>query len=167
MKAETQIEIYRFGRYVNRVEDKREVVRKWIIANCPYYEGGDVSIPPTTSYEECMRIAEDKDFAFRRVGVEDKKPAHVTMARLDKILSSVKIQDVAARMVEVTKRGNNYILNCPFCGAEKVMYISPKHQIYKCFGCGKTGNVINFVMEITGKSYEQALKYIETNFVIE
>lgn len=163
MKAETQIEIYRSGIYINRVENNREVVRKWIIDNCPYSKGENVGIPPTASYRECMRIAKNKDFAFRMVVVEDKIP----LARLEKILSSVKIEDVAAGMTELTKRGRNYILNCPFCGAGKVMYISPKYQIYKCFACGKTGNVINFVMETKGKSYEQALRYIEENFLIE
>lgn len=89
------------------------------------------------------------------------------LVRLERILSSVKIEDVAAKMVKLTKRGSNYFLNCPFCGAKVAMYISPKHQIYKCFVCGKTGGVINFVMEIKGMSYEQALKYLEDNFIIE
>lgn len=145
-----KIEIYRYGNYINSV-DSKEALRTWLMDNV-HYEGGEGVIPPTTTLERCIKIASLKNYSFKNDESND---------RIDKILDKVKIEEVAARFVELKRRGNNYVFDCPFCEGHQSGYISPKHQIYKCFVCGKTGNVVNFVMDIKKITFTDAETYLE------
>lgn len=166
---ETKIEIYRWGRYVNSVADSKSILRQWIIDNCPYYDEGGLTIPENKSYEQVVAIAEARHFAFRRVGATAEsryKQNNGTMVGLSKLFDNIRIEDVAATFGELKKRGANYVMElCPFCGAKAVMAISPKYQMYKCFGCGKTGTIVQLVMEIKNLSFNKAIEYLETNFL--
>ena len=151
-----RIEIYRFGNYINAV-DSKDALHLWLLDNLPY-DKSDGIVPPTTPLDVCMTMAGKMHFAFKvDNGIE----------RIDRILDAVKIEDVAKEFVTLKKRGENYIFDCPFCGGTFTGYISIEHQIYKCFACGKTGNVVNFVMEIKNIPYEEALKYLEKTYKIK
>ena len=62
----------------------------------------------------------------------------------------------------------NFIGNCPFHNEKTPSFtVSPSKGIYKCFGCGKGGNSINFIMEIEHFSYPDALRYVAKKYNIE
>ena len=87
---------------------------------------------------------------------------------IDKIFEAAKIEEVVSDFVELKKRGVNYLGRCPFHNEKTPSFtVSPTKGIYKCFGCGKGGNVVNFIMEIEHYNYPEALKYIANKYSIE
>ena len=87
---------------------------------------------------------------------------------IDKIFEAAKIEEVIGDFVELKKRGVNYLGRCPFHNEKTPSFtVSPTKGIYKCFGCGKGGNVVNFIMEIEHYNYPEALKYIANKYSIE
>jgi DNA primase len=70
--------------------------------------------------------------------------------------------------VKLKKRGTNYIGVCPFHNEKSPSFtVSPVKEIYKCFGCGKSGNTITFLMEHEKYNYVEALKWLATRYNIE
>ena len=88
---------------------------------------------------------------------------------VDKIFESIKIEEVIADYLpDLKKRGTNYWACCPFHNEKTPSFsVSPSKGIYKCFGCGAGGNAVNFVMEIGGFSYPEALKELGSKYNIE
>ncbi len=87
---------------------------------------------------------------------------------IDRIFETVRIEEVVGDFVQLKKRGVNYIGLCPFHNEKTPSFnVSPTRNIYKCFGCGKGGNAVNFVMEHEHYSYPEALKYLATKYNIE
>ena len=87
---------------------------------------------------------------------------------IDKIFEAAKIEEIIGDFVELKKRGVNYLGRCPFHNEKTPSFtVSPTKGIYKCFGCGKGGNVVNFIMEIEHYNYPEALKYIANKYNIE
>ncbi|MCH4895273.1 DNA primase [Marinilabiliaceae bacterium JC040] len=87
---------------------------------------------------------------------------------VQKIFESAEIREVVSDFVTLKKRGVNYIGLCPFHNEKTPSFIvSPSKGIYKCFGCGKGGNAVNFVMEVEQLSYVEALKYLAKKYNIE
>ena len=87
---------------------------------------------------------------------------------VDRILDTAQIADVVGDFVTLKKRGANYIACCPFHNEKTPsFYVSPAKGIYKCFGCGKSGTAIGFVMEHESLSYVEALKYLARKYHIE
>lgn len=89
---------------------------------------------------------------------------------IDEIFDAAIIEDVVGEFVPLKKRGANYLGNCPFHNEKSPSFtVSPAKGIYKCFGCGKAGNSINFIMEHEHYSYPEALKFLANkyNIVIE
>ncbi len=87
---------------------------------------------------------------------------------VDKILDAAQIVDVVADFVPLKKRGANYTACCPFHNEKTPsFYVSPSKGIYKCFGCGKAGSAVGFVMEHESLSYTEALKYLARKYHIE
>ena len=85
-----------------------------------------------------------------------------------KILDSAQIVDVVEDFVSLRRRGANFIACCPFHNEKTPsFYVSPSKGIYKCFGCGKSGTAVGFVMEHEGLSYAEALKYLAKKYGIE
>jgi DNA primase len=67
---------------------------------------------------------------------------------IQQILNTARIEEVVGDYVTLKKRGINMIGNCPFHDEKTPSFtVSPAKGIYKCFGCGKAGNVTKFVME--------------------
>ena len=87
---------------------------------------------------------------------------------IDRITESAQIQDVVGDFVTLKKRGVNLLGLCPFHGEKTPSFIvSPAKGIFKCFGCGKGGNSVHFIMEHEQISYYDALKYLARKYHIE
>ena len=84
------------------------------------------------------------------------------------ILDTAKIEDVVGDYVTLKRRGANYVACCPFHNEKPPsFYVSPSKGIYKCFGCGKSGTAVGFVMEEEHCSYVEALRYLAKKYHIE
>ena len=84
------------------------------------------------------------------------------------ILDTAKIEDVVGDYVTLKRRGANYVACCPFHNEKTPsFYVSPSKGIYKCFGCGKSGTAVGFVMEEEHCSYVEALRYLAKKYHIE
>ena len=69
------------------------------------------------------------------------------------------IVDVISSYIRIQKRGNNYVGLCPFHNEKTPSFVvSGTKQLYTCFGCGASGNVIGFVMKYENYSFQEALK---------
>ncbi len=78
------------------------------------------------------------------------------------------IAEVISEFVTLRRRGINLIGLCPFHNEKTPSFtVSPAKGIFKCFGCGKGGNVVNFVMEHESLSYPEALKWLARKYNIE
>jgi DNA primase len=87
---------------------------------------------------------------------------------IDRILDAAQIIDVVQEFVPLKKRGVNYLGLCPFHNEKTPSFtVSPAKEIFKCFGCGKAGNSVNFIMEHEHLSYPEALKYLARKYHIE
>ena len=85
-----------------------------------------------------------------------------------KILDTAQIVDVVEDFVSLKRRGANYVACCPFHNEKTPsFYVSPSKGIFKCFGCGKSGTAVGFVMEHDNLSYSEALKYLAKKYGIE
>lgn len=92
----------------------------------------------------------------------------IPLDTVDKILDSAQIVDVISDFVSLKRRGANYIACCPFHNEKTPsFYVSPAKGIYKCFGCGKSGTAVGFVMEHESMTYVEALKYLARKYGIE
>ena len=87
---------------------------------------------------------------------------------IQQILSRIDIIDVINGFVRLKKRGVNYIGNCPFHNEKTPSFtVSPTKEIYKCFGCGKSGNTIGFVMEHEKLTYVETLRWLAQKYGVE
>lgn len=87
---------------------------------------------------------------------------------IEQIKSRLDIVDVVGDFVKLKKRGTSYLGLCPFHNEKTPSFtVSPAKEIYKCFGCGKSGNAISFLMEHEKYSYAEALKWLAGRYNIE
>lgn len=87
---------------------------------------------------------------------------------IEQIKSRIDIIDVIGEYVKLKKRGANYLGNCPFHNEKTPSFtVSPTKEIYKCFGCGKSGNTITFLMEHDKLSYVESLKWLAKRYNLE
>ncbi len=87
---------------------------------------------------------------------------------IDRILDAAQIVEVIGDFVALKRRGANYMACCPFHHEKTPSFsVSPTKGIYKCFGCGKAGNVVSFIMEHEQLAYVEALKYLGRKYSIE
>ncbi len=92
----------------------------------------------------------------------------ITQDTIAKIKDESDIIDVLGDFITLKKAGTNYKANCPFHNEKSPSFVvSPSKGIYKCFGCGKSGNSIGFVMEHESLNYVEALKYLAKKYSIE
>jgi DNA primase len=86
---------------------------------------------------------------------------------IEQIIYYARIDEVVGDFVPLKKRGSNLWGCCPFHNEKTPSFsVSPSKGIYKCFGCGKAGNAINFVMEVDKKTYPEALRYLAKKYNI-
>jgi DNA primase len=87
---------------------------------------------------------------------------------IEKILDAAQIVDVIQEFVPLKKRGANYLGLCPFHNEKTPSFtVSPSKEIFKCFGCGKVGNAVNFIIEHEHLTYPEALKYLAKKYHVE
>ena len=87
---------------------------------------------------------------------------------IDNIFETALIEEVVGDFVSLKKRGANLIGVCPFHNEKTPSFtVSPAKGIYKCFGCGKGGNSVNFIMEHEQYNYPQALRFLAKKYNIE
>jgi len=87
---------------------------------------------------------------------------------VDKIVETARVEEVVGDFITLKKRGANLLGLCPFHGEKSPSFtVSPSKGIYKCFGCGKAGNSVNFIMEHESLSYPEALRYLAAKYNIE
>jgi DNA primase len=92
----------------------------------------------------------------------------ISKTTISKILDSAQIVDVISDFVSLRRRGANYTACCPFHNEKTPSFsVSPSKGIFKCFGCGKAGNAVNFVMEHEHLSYVEALRFLGRKYGIE
>lgn len=92
----------------------------------------------------------------------------ITPSSIEQIKSRIDIIDVIGEYIKLKKRGVNYLGNCPFHNEKTPSFtVSPSKEIYKCFGCGKSGNTITFLMEHDKLSYVEALRWLAKRYNIE
>ncbi|HEX8356840.1 MAG TPA: DNA primase, partial [Segetibacter sp.] len=92
----------------------------------------------------------------------------ITQQTIQQITNRIDIIEIVGEFVKLKKRGANYLGNCPFHNEKSPSFtVSPGKEIYKCFGCGKSGNAIGFIMEHEKYSYVEALKWIAKRYNIE
>lgn len=84
------------------------------------------------------------------------------------ILGKADVVDVISEFINLKKRGVNYLGLCPFHNEKTGSFtVSPAKQIYKCFGCGKSGNAVTFLMDHEKWSYPEALRWLAKRYGIE
>ena len=87
---------------------------------------------------------------------------------IERIKQSADIADVIGDYVSLKKKGANLWACCPFHGEKSPSFsVSPAKGIYKCFGCGKAGDSIRFIMDIEGLGYGEALRHLAKKYGIE
>lgn len=87
---------------------------------------------------------------------------------IDKVLDAAQIVDVISDFVALKRRGANYTACCPFHNEKTPSFsVSPSKGIFKCFGCGKAGNAVNFVMEHEQLTYVEAIRFLGKKYGIE
>ncbi len=92
----------------------------------------------------------------------------ISQNTIQQILGRIDIIDVVGGFVKLKKRGTNYLGLCPFHNEKTPSFtVSPSKEIYKCFGCGRSGNTISFLMEHEKYSYVEALKWLANKYGIE
>lgn len=92
----------------------------------------------------------------------------ISKQTIDEITSRISLLDVVGEFVKLRKRGTSYLGLCPFHNEKTPSFtVSPAKEVYKCFGCGKSGNAITFLMEHEKYSYVEALRWLANRYNIE
>ena len=92
----------------------------------------------------------------------------ITQNTIQQILSRIDIVEIVGSFVKLKKRGTNYIGLCPFHNEKSPSFtVSAAKEIYKCFGCGRSGNSISFLMEAEKYSYAEALRWLAAKYNVE
>jgi DNA primase len=92
----------------------------------------------------------------------------ISQQTIQEIQSRIDIMDVVGNFVKLKRRGTNYLGLCPFHNEKTPSFtVSPSKEIYKCFGCGKSGNAIGFIMDHEKFTYPEALKWLANRYNVE
>ncbi|WP_143310325.1 DNA primase [Chitinophaga vietnamensis] len=92
----------------------------------------------------------------------------ISQQSIQQILARIDIVEIVGSFVKLKKRGANYLGLCPFHNEKSPSFtVSPSKEIYKCFGCGASGNTISFIMEHEKYSYVEALRWLAQKYQVE
>ncbi len=92
----------------------------------------------------------------------------ITQDTIQQILSRIDIVEIVGGFVKLKKRGTSYLGLCPFHNEKTPSFtVSPAKEIYKCFGCGRSGNTISFLMEHEKYSYVESLRWLANKYNVE
>ncbi|MBF9239609.1 DNA primase [Hymenobacter sp. BT683] len=93
--------------------------------------------------------------------------ARIPKELVDHIIQTADIVEVVGDFVQLKRKGQNMWAPCPFHNEKSPSFsVNPAKSLYKCFGCGKAGGVVQFVMDVEGTSYVEALKYLAKKYAI-
>src|ERR1041384_7159992 len=91
----------------------------------------------------------------------------IAQASVQEVLNRADIVEIVGQFVRLKKRGSNYIANCPFHNEKTPSFsVSGTRGIYKCFGCGKGGNVVSFVQDHEKLTYPEAIRWLADYYKI-
>ncbi len=91
----------------------------------------------------------------------------VSKKSVDEVLSTAKVEEVVGDFVNLKRSGANMMGLCPFHNEKSPSFsVSPSKNIYKCFGCGKAGGPVQFIMEHESYSFLEAVKYLAKKYNI-
>src|SRR3954466_7708389 len=83
-------------------------------------------------------------------------------------MDTARVEDVVGEFVNLKKRGVNLLGLCPFHNEKTPSFnVNPVRNIYKCFGCGKAGNSVTFLMDHEHYTYPDALRHLAKKYNIE
>lgn len=92
----------------------------------------------------------------------------IAQESIQEVMNRADIIDVVGQFVRLKKRGTNHIANCPFHNEKTPsFYVSGAKGIYKCFGCGRGGNVVTFIQEHEKLTYPESIKWLASYYNIE
>jgi len=92
----------------------------------------------------------------------------ISQKSISEVLEIAKVEDIIDEFVSLKKRGVNLIGLCPFHNEKTPSFtVSPAKNMYKCFGCGKGGNTISFIMEHESYSFPEAIRYLAKKYSIQ
>ncbi|HEV8081734.1 MAG TPA: DNA primase [Chitinophagaceae bacterium] len=87
---------------------------------------------------------------------------------IQQIVSRIDIIEILSSFIKLKKRGQNYLGLCPFHNEKTPSFtVSPSKEIYKCFGCGRSGNAIGFLMEHEKYSYVESLRWLAAKYNVQ
>ena len=99
--------------------------------------------------------------------VQNAKPL-ILQKSIQEVLETARIEDVVGDFVNLKRRGANLAGLCPFHNEKSPsFYVSPSKNICKCFGCGKGGNPVQFVIEHENLTFPEAIRYLAKKYRIE
>ena len=86
---------------------------------------------------------------------------------VDRILDAARVEEVIGDFITLKRAGSSYKACCPFHNEKTPSFVvTPSKGIYKCFGCGKAGSAVSFVMDYEHKTYVEALRYLAKKYNI-
>ena len=89
--------------------------------------------------------------------VVQNTPVSIPQSFIQELLSRIDVVEIVGRYVQLKKGGANFMGLCPFHGEKSPSFsVSPSKQFYHCFGCGKNGNAIGFLMDHAGMGFIEA-----------
>ncbi|MCB9477997.1 MAG: DNA primase [Deltaproteobacteria bacterium] len=92
----------------------------------------------------------------------------IPQSKIDEILHRADIVQIVEEQTQLKKAGRNYLGLCPFHQEKTPSFnVNPEKGFFKCFGCGKGGDVIRFVMDIHGYTFPEALRFLADRYGIE
>jgi DNA primase len=112
----------------------------------------------------CQRIGKTPFFAARLASFYNPGMS-IPQTFVQELLARTDVVDIVGRYVQLKKGGANFMGLCPFHNEKSPSFsVSPSKQFYHCFGCGKTGNAISFLMEHAGMSFVEAVQDLAQQF---
>ncbi len=92
----------------------------------------------------------------------------ISQRTIQEVFNTAKVEDIISDFVNLRRRGVNLIGNCPFHDEKTPSFtVSPSKNIYKCFGCGRGGDSVRFIMEHEHISFPEAIRFIANKYKIE
>ncbi|MBK9257703.1 MAG: DNA primase [Saprospiraceae bacterium] len=92
----------------------------------------------------------------------------ITNKSIQEVINAARVEDVIGDFMNLRRRGVNLIGNCPFHDEKTPSFtVSPTKNIYKCFGCGKGGDSVRFIMDHENLSFPEAIRFIASKYKIE
>ena len=92
----------------------------------------------------------------------------ITQKTVQEVMNIARVEDVIGDFINLKRRGVNMIGNCPFHDEKTPSFtVSPSKNIYKCFGCGKGGDSVRFIMDHEHLSFPEAVRFLAARYRIE